>query len=879
VIASILSLPFCRLSYRPRRSGRGALATFLSACLCALVLAAGTLSFPAQADTRRVALVIGNARYAALPSLQNPANEVEEVTTTLRRAGFDVIAGIDQDRLALEESIKRFFRSLNGADVGLFYYSGHAVQLSGRNYVVPTDATLSTAYDVEIQTVDLEAILDQMRRTAKTQIVFLDACRNNPFRAERYWVAEKLQPVEQRQGLADIRPGIGTLISFSTEPGNVSYDGEGPLSPFTRAFTSRALTPNQEIRSLLTDVRRDVIKATGGRQVPWENSSLTDAFYFISRDVAPVVAPMQHVQLAAGSTIRVGIPEPQTYQEADLKVSFDLLPEQGQILLDGAPVAVAEPYPSSALGRIAYRSEGAAPGFVGILGYTVSNRFEQSSRGLVALTVTEATVAQAGVRDTKTGPTRSAEADDGAVMERFAKRLAAHKARVPIGVGPVPLGFPAFEAPTGAGEPIVSVDAIPPKGVLRLDGKTVLAGARIGASSLARLAYEPQIGTQAQAFSLTLGLPTAAARAPLAAKVAVEPVLHACDVLAGEPLDLAGVTAGVLPNEVDGPKALAACNEARRDYPQVTRFLYQLGRAQLASRELDAAWASFEESAARGHVRALYQLGYLYTVNAGRPMDRAKANDYYKRGADLGDPYSVYNYGRALFYGRGLPQDVPGGLAMLLRAAEMGHTYAMNELGAIFLYGRNMSPDEGRGVAFYRAGAARKDIYSFNNLGLAYLGGTGVPRDPKRAYDFFTAAAKDGHPAAPYNIGRMYRNGIFVKRDAAAAARWFEQAAERGDTWGASARGELILSRSTPRNQQIAAQFFALAVALDRTNGNTAARERLTQLPAEAKTAAAREFARQLGRSFDAGGGALDDTLVALARDAWQQRNPRVDLF
>mgnify|MGYP002401467533 CR=1 FL=1 len=878
MLASILSLPFCGFSYRPCCPGRAGLAPFLSACLL-LALAAGVLSPPAQADTRRVALVIGNARYDTLPALKNPANEVEEVTTTLRRAGFDVIAGVDQDRLALEESIKRFFRSLNGADVGLFYYSGHAVQLSGRNYVVPTDATLSTAYDVEIQTVDLEAILDQMRRTAKTQIVFLDACRNNPFRAERYWVAEKLQPVEQRQGLADIRPGIGTLISFSTEPGNVSYDGEGPLSPFTRAFTSRALTPNQEIRSLLTDVRRDVIKATGGRQVPWENSSLTDAFYFISRDVAPVVAPMQHVQLAAGSTIRVGIPEPQTYQEADLKVSFDLLPEQGQVLLDGAPVATAQAYPSSALGRIVYRSEGVAPGFVGILGYTVSNRFEQSSRGLVALTVTDAAVAQAGARDAAPGPTRSAESDDGVVMERFAKRIAAHKARVPIGVGPVPLALPAFDGGAGASEPIVSVDAIPPKGVLRLDGKTVLAGARIGASNIARLTYEPQIGTQAQAYSVALGLPTVAGRAPLAAKIAVEPVLHACDVLAGEPLDLAGVTAGVLPNEIDGPKALAACNEARRDHPQVTRFLYQLGRAQLASRELDAAWISFEESAALGHVRALYQLGYLYTVHAGRPIAWDKASDYFRRGSELGDPYSMYAYGRLRFYGRGVDADVPEGLQLMLRAAEMGHTYAMNELGAIFLYGRNIAQDEARGVAFYRAGVARQDIYSFNNIGFAYLRGMGVPKDPRRAYEFFTAAAKGGHPAAPYNIGRMYRDGIFVKRDVAAAARWFEQAAERGDSWGASARGELVLSRSTPRNRQIAAQFFALAVALDRTNGNAAARERLAQLPAEAKTAAARELARQLGRSFDAGGGDLDNTLVALARDAWQKRNPRVDLF
>src|SRR4051794_36577806 len=122
----------------------------------------------AQAEGRRVALVIGNAQYTALPALDNPSNDVENVAAVLRNSGFDVVVSVNLERVALEKTIERFFRSLGHSDVSLFYYSGHGVQIAGRNYIIPVDASLKSAYDIETQTMNLDTILDYMRMNTKT---------------------------------------------------------------------------------------------------------------------------------------------------------------------------------------------------------------------------------------------------------------------------------------------------------------------------------------------------------------------------------------------------------------------------------------------------------------------------------------------------------------------------------------------------------------------------------------------------------------------------------------------------------------------------------------------------------------------------------------
>ena len=132
------------------------------------------------AQEKRFALVIGNSRYQASP-LPNPANDAREMTATLQQLGFAVASLIDADQRTIKVAVRSFGDQLNQGGVGLFYYAGHAMQIKGRNYLVPVNASIHREADVEIECVELDAILAKMDRNNATNIVILDACRDNPF--------------------------------------------------------------------------------------------------------------------------------------------------------------------------------------------------------------------------------------------------------------------------------------------------------------------------------------------------------------------------------------------------------------------------------------------------------------------------------------------------------------------------------------------------------------------------------------------------------------------------------------------------------------------------------------------------------------------------
>jgi TPR repeat protein len=246
------------------------------------------------AAENRVALVIGNAKYVYAGELANPTNDAADMAAALKKLGFAVIDGYDLPKAALENKIREFSSQLSGADVGLFFYAGHGLQVSGVNYIVPVDAQLTTADALDFEMVRLDIIQRTMERSAKTNLLFLDACRNNPL-ARNLARAMGTRGGEIGRGLAPAESGIGTLISFSTQPGNVARDGSGRNSPFTGPLVSRLATPGEDVLSILTAVRKDVLAATNNGQVPWENHALLAKFYFNRGPDVPVassIAPL-----------------------------------------------------------------------------------------------------------------------------------------------------------------------------------------------------------------------------------------------------------------------------------------------------------------------------------------------------------------------------------------------------------------------------------------------------------------------------------------------------------------------------------------------------------------------------------------------------------
>ncbi|MFZ2155840.1 MAG: caspase family protein [Bradyrhizobium sp.] len=238
---------------------------------------------------RRVALVIGNGAYAHVKALPNPPNDARSVAKSLREIGFTVSEGIDLDRAAMQKTTRDFLREAARAQVAVVYYAGHGVQIDGRNYLVPVDVSLRAGTSMTDAMIDMDTILAGLDDQVRTNILILDACRNNPLEPQ-VASAGSNRAIEAGSGLAapaalgaGATLGAGTLIAFATAPGQVALDGEGANSPFSAALSRHIGTSGLEVQQMLTRVRAEVVAATKARQVPWSNSSLLGEVYLAEK--------------------------------------------------------------------------------------------------------------------------------------------------------------------------------------------------------------------------------------------------------------------------------------------------------------------------------------------------------------------------------------------------------------------------------------------------------------------------------------------------------------------------------------------------------------------------------------------------------------------
>lgn len=251
----------------------------------------------------RFALVIGNSNYSFAP-LRNPAQDASLMAATLRVLGFDVSEYQDVAQRDLKRAVVDFGRKLEQAGkdaVGLVYYAGHGVQVNGENYLIPIGANIRDELDVDIEGVRASVILSALERAGNgLNIVVLDACRNNPFQSGTRAV---------RGGLARMDAPSGTLLAYSTSPGNVAEDGTGRNSPYTQALAQSMRTKGAKVEDVFKRVRVAVMERTNNRQVPWEASSLTGDFYFVDD--------------GAGGQVAIPTPESQGRSATDQAVEIE----------------------------------------------------------------------------------------------------------------------------------------------------------------------------------------------------------------------------------------------------------------------------------------------------------------------------------------------------------------------------------------------------------------------------------------------------------------------------------------------------------------------------------------------------------------------------
>src|SRR5437016_9922464 len=229
---------------------------------------------------KRVAFVVGNGAYKNVAQLPNPPIDDKAMASVLRNVGFDVVEGTNLTRDKMTEKLLDFGKKAEGADVAVFFYAGHGIAVNGTNYLLPVDADLKSEMDVKLgAAINVDLTLEQTMSDAKVKLVFLDACRDNPF-AAKIRSAKATRSVAVGSGLAEMKSGEGTLIAFATGPGQTALDGqEGTNSPFTRALIANITQPGIEIQQAMTKVRAQVNEETNKGQLPWGHTNLIGSVY------------------------------------------------------------------------------------------------------------------------------------------------------------------------------------------------------------------------------------------------------------------------------------------------------------------------------------------------------------------------------------------------------------------------------------------------------------------------------------------------------------------------------------------------------------------------------------------------------------------------
>ncbi|MBN9550420.1 MAG: caspase family protein, partial [Alphaproteobacteria bacterium] len=306
------------------------------------------MTMTAASAERRVALVLGNSQYRHAAPLANPARDGQAMAERLKDLGFEVVSGFDLTKQQTQATVAQFAKQVRGADIALFFYAGHGLQVSGKNYLLPVDAALEDETSLDFEAVSVDFILRQMSRETSIRLVFLDACRDNPLAD----VLAKTAGIKgASSGLAEIpieNGGAGTLVAFAASPNQLAYDGSGDHSPFTTALLQHIGEANVSVTEAMNRVTSDVFKATAGKQRPWINVSLTTEVVLHKVDLnAPlIVGEASAPQAEAGSETRnTGAASGQTDDQLALNALREKIPKlatEGPIFFD-RPVKFGDP--------------------------------------------------------------------------------------------------------------------------------------------------------------------------------------------------------------------------------------------------------------------------------------------------------------------------------------------------------------------------------------------------------------------------------------------------------------------------------------------------------------------------------------------------------
>jgi TPR repeat protein len=677
----------------------------------AALMIAACLPLPAHAE-KRVALVIGNSAYRNVTTLENPKNDAKLMAETLRSLGFILVDGaaqLDLDKPGIDRAVQKFGDLLQGADVGLFYYAGHGVQVRGGNYLVPVDANPTRESDVDFQMLDTNLVLRQMADAGtKLNVVILDACRNNPFGGRGLRATGG--------GLAQMQAPEGTLVSFATQPGNVARDGADGNSPYTEALARTISRPGVGIFEAFNEVGLSVMQATGNAQQPWLSTSpIRGSFYFGGPPAAASAAVSTD---PAATTKEARLTNPTDTLRLDLLTDCDRLaahPADTQrppgipgvpfaASIDVVPAlracdAVMRQYPDVArfvfqAGRVAHVQKDYA---------VAKRRYEQAiAMGSNLAMSNLAYLYQGG---------EGVPQDYTQVRVWFEKAAAAGE---PQGISAL-----GWFYRNGWGVPQDYDHA------RRMFEKAVASGNTNTMNGLG--------GLYAAGFGVTKDL--------VQARQWYEKAAAAGDRGAMNTVGLYNQNAWGVPQDYAEARKWFSKAADLGDTNGMVNLggLYQNGWGVTKDYTVARQWN--EKAAAGGHVGALNALGTFYANGWGVTKDYNAARQWYEKGAAAGNAVAMYNLVLAYVNGWGVAKDYNEARDWYEKAAAKGEAEAMNNLGVLYGNGWGVTKDYTQARQWYEKSAAAGNPMPTANLAGYYANGLGGPKDAVQARSLWEKAA------------------------------------------------------------------------------------------------------------------------------------------
>lgn len=768
-------------------------------CILLFIL---TFSAAAQAPGDfRVALVIGNSAYAAAPLL-NPANDARAMGDTLRGLGFSVIELRDGSKGQMADAINQLRDRLKGRQgIGMLYYAGHGVQVDLRNYMVPVDARLRSSADVPAQSVDVGQVIDAFKLAGnRMNIVVLDACRDNPFGG-----------ATTGRGLAPLDAPSGTFLAYATAPGNVAEDGDAKSGNglYTQYLLLELKKPMARIEDVFKRVRFAVRKASAGRQIPWESTSLEEDFQFNDGRVVAVAKPAADILLAAFNQEQQDWGRIKDSRNADDFYAFLARYPSGPIA-EAANAKLDELVASNLVVQGAGADRKDVP--YSVARYRLGDEFEVRIASNTSSSFNQ------------TGVVRSVR--DGKVLVEL--KAAA--------TGPVPMRM--LYDPQGGfvGMPDIFTHTpasyLAPSGLLQVGqawktgyeqeylnkaltdalGKTVAVGqdrvvARERVSVPAGTFDAFRIESESTSVSKNMTLRITATRW-------VVPELP-------EPVKSETVTTEGMFKTIRATRELVRYTRAAESADVQRVSLDQASRDAQARDNQRQAWTVLMSRAQAGDAAAMADVAKRFEEGRGMAVDFTQAVEWYRKSAQAGRPAGMGGLGAMYYNAKTGAKDAVLAGQWWRKGAQAGDGRSMAGLAILYEAGEGGMPkDAALSIDWLGKAVATGDPRALTRMAFRLRDGQGVEKDLRKSFDMARQAAEQDSPGGHYALGWAYYKGLGVAQDEEKAAVEFARAAEGGIPNAMNDLGTLYQrgAGGLPLDPDKAMEWFRKAAALGQVN-------------------------------------------------------------